>query len=109
MFIHEERKQTKIEENEIGRVETHASTNRAHSHLVSVAGSGLRGGSLGLGGNDPLLVKILEERLENVDMSDLSTLKWMNQSSFSSNQKRKSSHTRKAGSWSQRMKRDLNE
>lgn len=41
---------------------------------LRVAG-GLGGSSLGLGGDDPLLVKSLEQRLDDGTMSDLSTLK----------------------------------
>jgi len=79
--------------------------NLARSHLLRVAG-GLGGGGLGLGGNNSLLVKTLEERPDDGTISDLSTLEKADQSRFGSNQKRKA-HTRKAGSWSQRMKRDL--
>jgi len=81
-------------------------SNYTRSHLLSVAGGGLRGSSLGVGDNDPLLVKSLEERLDKGTISDLSTLNEIDQSRIASDQKRKS-HTRKAGSWSQRMKRDL--
>ena len=59
----------------------HASTNPTHSPLVRVAGMGLRSRSLGLGDNYPLLVKSLEEMLDNGAMSDFSTLRQMNQSS----------------------------
>ena len=47
----------------------------ARSRLISVASGGLGGGGLGLGGNDPLLVKSLEERLDDGTISDLSALK----------------------------------
>ena len=47
----------------------------ARSHLIRVAGRGLGGGGLGLGGNDPLLVKSLEERPDNSTIGNLSTLK----------------------------------
>jgi len=50
-----------------------ASTDNIGSRLVSVA-SGLGGGSLGVGNDDPLLVNSLEERLDNGTISDLSTL-----------------------------------
>ena len=47
------------------------------SHSLSLLGvaRGLGGGSLGGGGNDPLLIKSLEERLDNGPIGDLSTLK----------------------------------
>ena len=82
-----------------------ASTDHILCYLI-VAGSGLGGGGLGGGGDDPFLVKSLEEGLHDGPISDLSTLKELDQSRSGSGQKRKS-HTRKAGSWSQRMKRDL--
>ena len=80
-------------------------TDQIRPHLLSVAGSGLRGGGLGSGGNNPLLVKRLEERLDDGPVSDLSTLK-RGQSRSGGGRKRKL-HTRKAGSWSQRIKRVL--
>jgi len=47
-------------------------TTHARSPSLSVAG-GLRGGGLGGGGNDPFLIKSLEERLDDGTISDLST------------------------------------
>lgn len=78
---------------------------RARSHLISVA-SGLGVGGLGLGDDNPLLVDGLEKRLDDGTVCDLSTLKKRDQPWFAFNQKRKL-RTRKAGSWSQRMNRDL--
>lgn len=48
---------------------------KPHSHLVCVAGSGLRSGGLGLVGDNGVVIKMLEDSLENGAMSDLSTLK----------------------------------
>ena len=64
-------------------------SNHARSHLLGVAGGGLGGGSLGLGGDDPLLVKSLEEGFDNGTISDLSTLQKADQSQFGSNQRGK--------------------
>ena len=56
-----------------------ASTNHIRSPSLGVAG-GLGGGGLGVGGNDPFLIKGLEERLDDGTVSDLSTLKQIGQS-----------------------------
>ena len=50
-----------------------ASRNHIRSYSLGVAG-GLGGRGLGGGGDDPLLVKGLEERLDDSTISDLSTL-----------------------------------